>query len=404
MKGILRAPAALAHQAPPAPPSLALIDALKASACCLIVLHHLAFYGPMADQASALFPGFFAWLAQHARLAVQVFLVLGGYLAARAWSPALSGPAPWLDAGQRIAQRFIRLALPLWVALVAAVLCNALADHWMDHHSISGAPDVAQIMGHLVLMQDIIGHEALSAGVWYVAIDFQLYALLMLMMALARTLAQRIPGASHHHGCALDRSTAASAQVSNPWASRYETHLLTAMTWMLLAASAWWFNRQPAWDVAAPYFWVSYGLGVLLGLQARPRVMGPALLIVALAWWMEPRWRLVVAMGTAGALWAWLRLEGRLLPVVAPWVQALSRISYSVFLIHFPVSLVVNALWTAWLPGSPMVQLLGVITAFKLSLVAGWVFHRTVEQPLALRTAGWARLLFRRTSSGSAGA
>ena len=47
------------------------IDALKAIACVLIVLHHLAFYGPMADiarrcgyqSASALT----AALRQHAR-------------------------------------------------------------------------------------------------------------------------------------------------------------------------------------------------------------------------------------------------------------------------------------------------------------------------------------------------
>ena len=57
-----------------------LIDILKALACALIVWHHLAFYGPMSDVAWPLFPGLFAWLYNDARMAVQVFLVLGGYL------------------------------------------------------------------------------------------------------------------------------------------------------------------------------------------------------------------------------------------------------------------------------------------------------------------------------------
>ena len=59
-----------------------LLDLLKAIGCVLIVLHHLAFYGPMSDHADDLFPGIFDWLSQHGRLAVQVFLVCSGFLTA----------------------------------------------------------------------------------------------------------------------------------------------------------------------------------------------------------------------------------------------------------------------------------------------------------------------------------
>ena len=367
---------------------MAWVDALKAGACCLIVLHHLAFYGPMADQASALWPGMFEWLAQHARLAVQVFLVLGGYLAARSLLPALrnhgarsehSGSrglgdsfnhprspgahhvSPWANAVERIAQRFIRLALPLWMALVAAVVCNAWADHWMDHPSIGAPPQGDQVLWHLLLLQDIAGHEALSAGVWYVAIDFQLYALLTLMAAAAQ-------------GTRQARTT------------------LSVFCLLLLAVSAGWFNRQAHLDEFAPYFWTAYGLGVLLGLQAGPRTWVAAAVIVGVAVWWDPRLRLMVAAGTALVIGMALALQGRMPLSVAPWVQGLSRISYSVFLIHFPISLVVNAAWTAFLPPSPLVQFLGVITAFKLSLLAGWIFHHAVERPLVeAATALWRR-------------
>ena len=57
---------------------LPFIDALKAVAVQLIVLHHLAFYGPMSDHAYALIPDLISWLSQHARAVVQVFLVIGG--------------------------------------------------------------------------------------------------------------------------------------------------------------------------------------------------------------------------------------------------------------------------------------------------------------------------------------
>jgi hypothetical protein len=61
---------------------LPLIDLLKVIASQLVVLHHLAFYGPMSDHAVPLMPGLIHWLADPARMVVQVFLVVGGYLAA----------------------------------------------------------------------------------------------------------------------------------------------------------------------------------------------------------------------------------------------------------------------------------------------------------------------------------
>jgi len=49
---------------------LPLIDALKAIASQLIVIHHLAFYGPMSDYALPLAPKLIPWLYDYARIAV----------------------------------------------------------------------------------------------------------------------------------------------------------------------------------------------------------------------------------------------------------------------------------------------------------------------------------------------
>ena len=59
------------------PPSqFGLINLLKAGAAQLIVLHHLAFYGPMADHVRPMLPALISWLGDSARIAVQAFLVL----------------------------------------------------------------------------------------------------------------------------------------------------------------------------------------------------------------------------------------------------------------------------------------------------------------------------------------
>ncbi len=63
-----------------------LIDALKAIAALLVLTHHLSSYGPLAESARQHFPVVFDWLFAYGRMAVQVFLVIAGFLAARGLS------------------------------------------------------------------------------------------------------------------------------------------------------------------------------------------------------------------------------------------------------------------------------------------------------------------------------
>jgi len=99
-----------------------LIDAFKAAGCLLIVLHHLAFYGPMSDVVATAWPGTVNWLYDHGRLAVQFFLVCAGFLTAgslaRCESLTLS------EALKLAWQRYLRLAIPLLAALSFTVLVS----------------------------------------------------------------------------------------------------------------------------------------------------------------------------------------------------------------------------------------------------------------------------------------
>ena len=164
-----------------------LLDAVKGVACVLIVGHHLARYGPMADSASALAPSFFGWLAQHGRLAVQIFLVLAGFLAASSLAPdgVLRVDRPMA----RVARRYGRLVMPYLVALSCSVVVAALVRPWLNDEAVPDAPVIAQLIAHALLLQDLLGYDALSTGVWYVAIDFQLFVLAL--AALAGVLAAR---------------------------------------------------------------------------------------------------------------------------------------------------------------------------------------------------------------------
>jgi len=75
--------------------------------------------------------------------------------------------------------------------------------------------------------------------------------------------------------------------------------------------------------------------------------------------------------------------------VVAMPLLLLGRISYSLFLIHFPVILLVNAIVSRWAPRSAWGDLAGLLAAVALSLGAATVLYTQVEQ----RPATWRALL-----------
>lgn len=349
-----------------APSRLAIIDAVKAVASQLIVLHHLAFYGPMADYLQPLIPGVMEWLAAHARIAVQAFLVIGGFLAARSLAPdALGLPArPLRD----LLRRYLKLAPPFIAAMALAVLASALARAWMTHESISAPATIAQFAAHALLLHDVLGYEALSAGAWYVAIDFQLYGLLLALLCFGAV----VP---------------ANARI-------VATPLIVAFAAVLSLAL---LNRDSSWDIWAPYFFGSYAFGVLAwwaSIAPRRRAAWLTTLVVLLtllALAIEFRARVAVAATVAllliGVCRGWLRMPGLECPLFA----FLGRISYAVFLLHFPVCLVINAAFARFAPATALVQGGGVLLAWLASIGAGYLFHRWVEQPMGAWTGRTGR-------------
>ena len=58
---------------------LSILDATKGLAACVIVAHHLTYYGRAADVAMEIVPGLIRFLYSDARMIVQLFMVLGGF-------------------------------------------------------------------------------------------------------------------------------------------------------------------------------------------------------------------------------------------------------------------------------------------------------------------------------------
>jgi hypothetical protein len=138
----------------------------------------------MAHVVAEWMPLLEAFLLDFALMAVQIFLVVGGYLNAKSWANAI--PKSAFDFFPKVLLRYQRLTIPLLAALSVAVAITALVRPYFDHSSLSNAPSLMQVVAHIFLLQDILNLEAFSAGVWYVAIDFQLFGMAMACASLAQ--------------------------------------------------------------------------------------------------------------------------------------------------------------------------------------------------------------------------
>jgi Acyltransferase family len=211
------------------------IDILRIVAAHLIVWHHFAIYSGMADAAWASAPEAFRALADHARKAVQVFLVVGGFFAARTLMPliqdgdgASASPRSMRWLGRALLGRFMRLAPWVWLAIIVLLIVGRV----LDGRAAAVALPV-QVLANALLLQDVLGVPSLSAGLWYVAIDFQLYACVALLAW------------------------------AGPRAAEQRRAMALGMVVLAILLSAWVFNREASGDVWAPYFMAAYGLGML---------------------------------------------------------------------------------------------------------------------------------------------
>ena len=341
---------------------LEVIDLFKACACVLIVWHHLALYSPMSFVMAEWLPLIEVFLLNYALMAVQIFLVVSGYLNAKSWAHAV--PQSAFDFFLRILLRYQRLAIPLLAALSVTVAITALVRPYFNHSSLSNSPSLMQVPAHIFLLQDILDLEAFSAGVWYVAIDFQLFAMAMVCASLAQTW-QVISG----KGSVVRKAFG---------------------FWVILTlCSIFVWNLNPLGEMWGPYFFGAYGLGLCIGawrytdIKLSTKNLGLLILfcgLVAIAY--QPRARLLVAIATATLLCWYEANDCKAIQCLQlKWICELSNASYAIFLIHFSISLLVSAVVFNFWPEDQTVNAIGLWVSFGLSVWVGRFIHLYIETP-----------------------
>jgi peptidoglycan/LPS O-acetylase OafA/YrhL len=255
------------------------------------------------------------------------------------------------------------LALPYLAAIAFAIVAGEIARDWIDNDVVGALPTIQQVLAHVLFLQDVLGYESLSAGLWFVCISFQLTLVYVAGLFVRDMVIRRAPA----------------------WVREGVNRLPMALGWLLAVASLFYFNRDSSWEGWAAFFFGQFFLGVLvqraLANRQSEKSLALYVLVVATALTVEWRPRLVLALATGLILFF-----GGKVGVLSRWpsnrvVAFMGRTSYSLFLIHFPVLVIVATLWEQQEWTSPLGALAGLVFAYVVSVAAATLFYRFVEEP-----------------------
>lgn len=347
---------------------LVMIDGLRGLGALSIALYHIFRYGPLPDAAGDVMPDSVSAMITNGWMAVQWFFVIAGFSAVLASRSQDATTA--YGAAQQVMRRVLRLGAAYWIALSLASLLTIMAIWlWNDYTLNDAPPTLAQFVAHIFFLQDVLGYDSLSTGFWFIAIALQLdVAFVMLMWAsghLSRWLERRRVGSSLQ---------VARAVCFGPLA-----------LWSLM-----WSIHDTATDIWFHHFFCMFMLGVLLGWVANQQIHVSwfwgyvALMVVQLRWHFTLELSIALIAGLTlyagwctGAIHTLLRWQ---------WLQYLGVISYSLFLVHYPVSWLVGRVGF-WLTGAhPIGALFWLLLGLVASIAVAHLLYNLVERPVQRRT------------------
>jgi peptidoglycan/LPS O-acetylase OafA/YrhL len=355
---------------------LAGLDGLRGLAALYVVVYHIflrAFPGYPVVRA----PFWAGWFA-YGRFAVVVFIVLSGF--SLALSPAYGG---WkLDGLASFARRRAWRILPAyWAALVFS-----LAVAWLIVPPPGqGLPTAKSVLVNGLLVQNLVGAPSPNRSFWSLAVEAQLYVLFPLLLLLVR-----------RWGAVAMVATVtllvAALGIVGPHVSRVDTFVINSppdlaalfAVGILAAGIVQAGNTRRSW----PWQWLA---------------LAAAAPVFAAIWWQGTAWTndnllwVDLALGPAIAcLLAGLATgrPARLLRALdARPMRNLGASSYSVYLIHAPIVVVVyEKIVTGRVSQGVPAFLVSIALVLPLTVVFARVFARVFETPFSRRRSSSAPL------------
>lgn len=342
---------------------LAFADGLRGLAALWVVLYHLA-EGHHIDKLVAAIPNLSLILFDAGHLGVAIFFVLSGFVMMHIMSP-YHVDKPY--AGRFLLRRLIRLSPPYYFAIFVAVFFLVLKSKLVggDVH----IPSLREILIHMIYAQDYAKLPPINMSFWTLGVEVQFYFAFIAIMLLADWLRRRF-------------------------------NLLDARLYVLgitaLISLAWTFDliHTKFWPGGFIAFWYSFMAGALVSLAISNKkdsysfvaVTMMFLILIAGLIKSDPFIQIVALTSMlllyasyANKMESWLSWR---------WLQGLGLISYSLYLLHSPITGSSANLVRRVLPMSISTDLVVMMAAIISSLIAAWIAFIIIEKP----SINWSHL------------
>ena len=308
---------------------------------------------------------------------VQILLVISGFVIAYTLRNTWVTPQ---EIFTFIGRRLVRLVPPYWVAIGFIIVLDFVCRGFWDLSSpFDGDLTIPRVSAHMAFLQDVLGLEALGAGMWTICIEMQFYLIAIIGWGLAQHLFPRpISNEPRPSVAGLLTVFMPVALVSlfywrqlestSPWVVHF--------AWMFFIGMVTWWSL----DRTLPVYWFAAII---------------VLATVELVFDTEWRYENAVALGTSIAIFIAGRRNQLHHWLNWPWLQYLGRISYSLYLIHFPVChLLTTGGWKFFANSPTPFQASAILlTSFFASVCAAHLLYEFVEAP----SARWSGRLKRAT-------
>lgn len=319
------------HPRPPSDNRIEVVDCLRGIAALSVCVSHF-----MAANCGLAADSFIRQVGTHGWLGVEIFFVISGFIIP--YSLHRSG-YQFGDYPKFLLKRVLRLDPPYLLAVLLSIVVGWVAAQSSLYRGEPFQVSIPQVVLHLAYINTFFGYEWVNGVFWTLAIEFQYYLAVGLLFPLIahRWLAVRVGLA-----CGLGALAMLLPE------KRFIFHWL--FLFLLGMLSFHWHAK-----LAGPRT-LGFGL-VLLGAGAC-LTLGPL--------------RASVGVATALAI-AVIRLKAR--PLVF-----LGMISYSLYLIHYPIGTRLVNLGGRYVTG-PMTSMALVAAVLGLMVLCAWALHVYVERP-----------------------
>ena len=359
------------------------IEGIRGLSASYVVLHHLWQFA-IADPVRPA-PSWFraATVFKYGEFGVAVFVVVSGYCL---MLPVLTDPALRLRGGlSRFAKRrTLRIVPPYYAALILTFVVLGLFSELREP---TGTPqDITlptftwpKTLSHIALIHNWTRdwRWGINPPHWTVALEFQIYFVfaLVLLPVWRRFGPAPAVGLGFAIGFGL---MGAGFGFAAPWMVGLFALGMLAASISIGSDAALVRLRRVRWSTVSVVAWLMVPVAVVLATELTPG---------ASAWMIEET---LVGIATTAGLIALSRLQ----LVDAPrrsratafltWrpVRFLGDISYSTYLVHYPIVAAVAIVWVRHLDVSvPVAFAVSTIVCWPIILLVSTTFHRLIEQP-----------------------